>query len=232
MMPFDRFPQWLPAWQQTTGLSTWALAALSVLLLCLASGCVGWLRKRRRGRVILTALRASSRGTLEFRRGPGAWGFVAAVTPAPDPFREFSVSFRAMSILDPLDCLRRLTGAPPSRLHIWAILQRTPEAELVWARARIPERALGRGPGHMLWEIHRLDLGGAEYATRGLNAGALRHAFMDLYARFSAVLQRVIVQREGAPQFEVVVAGNALEAGEVSALLTSIRAIGRAAQIR
>lgn len=236
-MPFDRFLNWLLDWfhawllrWEATGLGLWMLMA-AWLLLVLASWLVGWLRKRRRGQAILAALRAGSRGTIEFRRGPGAWGFVAAVTPAPDPFREFSVSFRAMSIFDPVDCLRRLAGAPPSRLHIWAILQRTPEAELVWERGQLPARALGRGPGRTLWEIHRLSLGGAEYATRGLNAGALRHAFTDLHARFHAGLQRVVVQREGAPQFEVVMAGSALEVHEVSALLTTIRALGRAAQI-
>lgn len=218
-------------WREAAGLPSWAIAAASLPLLIMVCWLIGWLRKRRRGRVILTALRASCRGAIEFRRGPGAWGFVAAVTPAPDPFREFSVSFRAMSIFDPFDCLLRLTGAPPSQLHIWAILPRPPEAELVWERGLVPARALGRRPGRMLWELHRLDLGSVEYATRGLNAGALRHTFSDLYARFSAVLQRVTVQREGAPQFEIVVAGNALDAREVSALITTIRAAGRAAQM-
>lgn len=137
-----------------------------------------------------------------------------------------------MSILDPVDCLRRLSGAPSSRIHIWAILRSPPEAELVWERRQIPSRALGRGPGRMLWEIHRLDVGRAEYATRGLNTAALRHIFMDMYTRFSPALQRVIIQREGAPQFEVVIAGHALDAHEVSALLTTICAAGRATQIR
>jgi hypothetical protein len=226
-MPFDQFL----AWREVAGPPPWSIAAALLLLLILVSWLGAWLRKRRRGRVILTALRASHRGQIEFRRGPGAWGFVAAVTPPPDPFREFSVSFRAMSILDPADCLRRLAGAPSSRLHIWAILQHPPQAELVWERGQTPARALGRGPGRIMWEIHRLDVGRAEYATRGLNTGALRHTFLDLYARFSAVLQRVIIQREGAPQFEVVVAGNALDVREVSALLTTLRAAGRAAQI-
>lgn len=224
-MSFDRFPMW----QEVAELPLWAKTAMLPALLVLLCWAAGWLRKRRRVRVILDALAAGSRGRIEFRRGPGAWGFVAAMTPAPEPFREFSVSFRAMSILDPIDCLKRLSGGPPSRLHIWALLPSPPEAELVWVRGQVPERALGRGPGRTLWELHRLDVGGAEYATRGLNAGALRHTFLDMYARFSAVLQRVVVQREGAPQFEVVVAGNALDVREVSALLTTIRAAGRAA---
>src|SRR5690554_3623887 len=78
-MPFDPLLEW-----QNTGLSSWSLAAAAVLLLVLLSWFVGWLRKRRRGQAILTALRASSRGRIEFRRGPGAWGFVSAVTPPPD----------------------------------------------------------------------------------------------------------------------------------------------------
>lgn len=224
-MPIDQFLEW----REAAGLPLWGIGA-ACLLAVLASWLAGRLRKRRRGQVILAALAGVTQGRVEFRRGPGAWGFVAAVVPPPEPFQKFSVSFRAMSILDPVDCLRRLTGAPSSRLHVWAILQTPPQAELVWERGRTPGRALGRGPGRTMWELHRLDVGRAEYATRGLNSAALRRTFLDLYARYSPMLQRVIVQREGAPQFEVVLAGDALDVREVSALLTTLRAAGRAAQ--
>lgn len=206
----------------------WLLAAVLGLavILCWAGGRQ---RKQVRAAAMMAALEGSTRGRVTPYRGPDARGFVVTVSPAPDPFREFSVSYRAVSILDPVDLVRRLAGGGPAQLQVWAILPAPPSAEIVWARGRPPGRALGRRPGHGLWVHHRLELSGSEYATRGANTNALRHAFVDLHARFGSLLQRVIIQREGGPQVELVAAGTGLDPGDLPALLAGLRAAGRAA---
>src|SRR5690606_6064546 len=131
------------------------------------------LRKRRRTRAMLAALQGSTRGRVAPFRGPSAWGFTATVTPAPEPFREFSVSYRPMSIFDPVDLARRLGGRTLGLMHVWALLPEPPSAEIVWIRGQAPARAVGREPGRGLWIHHRLDIRSTEYATRGTNTSAL-----------------------------------------------------------
>lgn len=205
-------------------------ALLAALLIGL--WVTGRLRKRRRTRVMLAALQGSTRGRVVPFRGPSAWGFTTTVTPAPEPFREFSVSYRPLSIFDPIDLAQRLGGRTPGLLHVWALLPESPSAEIVWIRGQAPGRAVGREPGRGLWIHHRLDIRATEYATRGPNTAALCHVFLDMQARFGPLLQRVIIQREGAPQVEVVLTTTGLDTRDIPALLTTLRAAGRAALLR
>jgi hypothetical protein len=206
----------------------WLAAAGAVVLAAL-----GWLaavlRKRRRTRRLLQALQDSVRGKVVLFRRPLGGGFTGHIVPAPDPFRECSVSYRPVPRLDPVDLARRLAGRPGGRLQIWAVLATPPAGEIVWSRGEPPNRALGSRPGRTLWVHRRLDISGAEYATRGANTNALCHTFLDLHARFGPVLQRLIIRREGAPQVELVVAGDRLDVHAVAPLLAALRAAGRAA---
>ena len=91
-----------------------------------------------------------------------------------------------------------------------------------------PSQALGKNPGRSPWVQSRLDFAGAEYATRGANVGALKHVFQDMYARFTPELLSITIQRERRPQLRVV-AGGKIEGRDISPLITSARALGRAA---
>jgi hypothetical protein len=206
-------------------------ASLVALALLTALWALGVTRKMQSSRAVLAAIEAGVRGRTVPVRGPGSRGFLATVSPAPEPFREFSVRYRTLSILDPVDWIRRMGGARTAELHFWALLPNTPSSEIVWARGRVPDRALGHVPGRDLWIPHRLPLGGTEYIVRGGNTRALEHAFSDLHLRFGLVLRGVIVQREGAPQVELAVSGRRLDRREIPALIAGLRAIGRAALI-
>jgi hypothetical protein len=205
------------------------LAAAGLIVLAGLSWLAGVLRKRRRTRRLLAAIEASVRGKVVLFRRPLTGGFTGHIVPAPDPFREFSVSYRVLSILDPVDLVRRLAGRPGSRLQLRAVLATPPAGEIIWRRGEPPNRALGSRPGSTLWVHRRLDISGAEYATRGSNTNALCHAFLDLHARFGPLLLQLIIQRAGAPQVELVVAAGQLELREVAPLLATLRLAGRAA---
>src|SRR6185295_15573622 len=103
------------------------------------------------------------------------------------------------------------------------------KAELIWMRGRIPSRALGNDRGATLWVQRRLDFVNSEYATRGVNPGALVHVFTDLQTRFGPWLYKVSIQAEDIPELEIVLTTTALNAEEMSAVVTTLRAAGRAA---
>jgi hypothetical protein len=58
----------------------------------------------------------------------------------------------------------------------------------------------------------------------------MRHVFIDLMARFGMSLTLVSVQREQKPDVRVVVEGP-FDPAAISPLITSMRALGRAAQL-
>jgi hypothetical protein len=134
-----------------------------------------------------------------------------------------------MSILDPMDLMRMWFGGRRTTFQIAGALLEAPTAEIIWLRGQPPARALGVNPGFAPWVQSRLDFAGADYATRGTNVGAVKHALQDMVARFTPALLSISVQRERRPQLRVV-AGK-IEARDVSPLITSARALGRAAMM-
>jgi hypothetical protein len=76
---------------------------------------------------------------------------------------------------------------------------------------------------------HRLDFMSTEYATRGVNTNAIRHAFHDMQTRFGHLLVRCRIQRGETVECEFVLRSSGLDSEDVAALITTIRAVGRAA---
>jgi hypothetical protein len=97
----------------------------------------------------------------------------------------------------------------------------------------IPAHALARRERVSLWVQRRSDLLASEYAMRGADTTALEHVFVDLQARFGALLQRVsvVADREDA-HVEIVLHGAGLRATEAAALIATVRALGRAVRRR
>jgi hypothetical protein len=209
----------------------WLATCAAIFILAGALWTGGLLHKRRRSRAMFAALQSNTRGRVVAYRGPSAQGFIATVTPAPEPFREFSVNYRAMSILDPVDLMRRLFTGQADRLQVWAILRSSPAAEIIWAHGQAPGRALSHRPGRGLWVHYRLDISGGEFAARGANTNALCHAFREMHARLGPLLQRLLIQREGAPQVELLLSGSGLDTRAVPVVLTTLRSTGRAAML-
>ena len=205
-----------------------AAAAVALLLILALAWYAGWLQKRRRTHAMLIAVNDASFGRAIPRSRTGAWGFAAAIEPPPERFREFNISYQPVSIFDPFDLVRGWFGARQSRLLISGLLTSAPTAEMIWLRGQPPGRALGTNPGRAPWVHARLDFAGAEYATRGTNVGAIKHVLQDMVARFTPALVSISVQRERRPQMQLVVAGK-IEPRDVSPLITSARALGRAA---
>ncbi|MFZ1767815.1 MAG: hypothetical protein WAU00_01385, partial [Caldilinea sp.] len=108
-----------------------------------------------------------------------------------------------------------------------------PAAELLWARGRIPARALARRERVSLWVQRRSDLIDSEYAVRGADTAALEHVFIDLQARFGPLLHsvNVVADREDV-HIELIMRGAALRASEAPGLVATIRSLGRAAARR
>ncbi len=207
------------------------LADPRVIATLLAAGCLvglawvaGILQKLRRMRRTLILVNDATFGHCLPRSRPGAWGFVVKVTPPPDPFREFNISYQPLSILDPRDLIRRLRGER-TRLQIAGMLHHAPVAELVWVRRQLPLRALGLTPGTAPWVHHQLYLGATEYVTRGPNVGTLQHEMRDLYARFTPGLTLVQVQRGRTPEVRLVFEG-AIDGRTVAPLLAAARQLG------
>ncbi|MFN3980407.1 MAG: hypothetical protein ACK4SA_08495, partial [Caldilinea sp.] len=69
--------------------------------------------------------------------------------------------------------------------------------------------------------------------VRGVDTTALEYVFVDLQARFGALLQRVsiVADCEGV-HIEVVMRGGELQGSAAPALVTTLRSLGRAAQRR
>jgi hypothetical protein len=204
------------------------LAALSLILAL--TWIAGWLQKRRRSQAILTAVNDATFGRCIARSRSGAWGFAVSVEPAPERFREFNISYQPLSIFDPIDLFRYAFGGKKATFQISGVLMDVPTAELIWMRDQPPVRALGKMPGRAPWVQARLDIAGAEYATRGANIGAVKHVFQDMYARFTPALSLISIQRERRPHLRVVVEGR-IDARDVSPLITSVRSLARAAML-
>ncbi|HAJ37589.1 MAG TPA: hypothetical protein DCL15_18125 [Chloroflexi bacterium] len=194
---------------------------------------IAWMAARlqtgRRNQGLAQAFADSTRSRLVFVRPPAAGGFDARFEPAPEPFEHLSLVYRGGTTVDPIGLLlRALRGNDV--LIVRGLLHTRPAAELIWARGRIPDRALARRARVSLWVQRRSDLIASEYAVRGADTTALEHVFVDLQARFGALLQRVsvIADREDV-HVEIVLHGAGLRATEAAALIATVRAVGRAA---
>jgi hypothetical protein len=219
----DQIRSWVLAW-------LWLILPLVMLLLLGGLALVAHWQTLRRGRAMLRAFQESSRGRVLVRRGPDGRGFEAAIEPAPEPMVQFTMHYHARSNLDPRHWLMARAGAREEQLLIQGELHEPPQQELHWVRGSIPGRALGKAPSTTLWTLHRLDFAQAEFATRGTNAGALIHAFSELQTRFEPLLEQVLVLRERQPPLAVLLRSRRLEIDEIPALVTLMRAIGRAAR--
>ncbi len=206
----------------------WATLA-AILLLALIAWTSAQIQKRREVARLLAALDDTTVGRCVPHVRGGAWGFAVGVKPPPEPLRELNVSFHTRHWLDPLDWFALLRRERP-RLQLAATLPRVPEAELLWVRGRPPLSLVGAQPGRGPWVHQRLDTTRAEYATRGADTAALRHAFADLHARFYADLELVAVQRDRVPHIRLVLEGR-IDPRLLSPLVASLRGIGRAAAL-
>ncbi len=202
------------------------LAGVALLLVLLWLG--GRAQKRQRTKLMLRAVNDATFGRTVPRSRTGAWGFAVALEPPPERFREFNISYHAMSIYDPIDLGQRLLAGRRATLQIAGVLTDAPSAELIWWRGKLPAHALGSNPGRAPWVQGRLDFAGAVYATRGTNVGAMQHVFRDMYARFTPLLRSITVQRERRPQVRLVAAGR-IDTRDVSPLIQAAHALGRAA---
>lgn len=208
-----------------------AVTVVAGLVVVVLAWYAGREQKWRRTQAMLAAVNDATFGRCMPRSKTGVWGFVIGVEPAPEPFREFNISYQPMSIFDPVDIAQMVFGRARTSLQIAGTLKEVPTAEIIWVRGQPPLRALGVNPGSAPWVHTQLDFAGAEYATRGTNVGALHHLFTEMYARFNPALLWVSVQRERRPQVRVMADGN-IGVREVSPLITSARALGRAALLK
>ena len=206
-----------------------SLATVAAVGLLLAiAWAAGQVTKRRRVAAMLQAVDAATVGRVLPRSRTVPGGFAVTIVPPPEPFREFNVSYRCLSIFDPFDVARRLGRGQVSRLQVAGNLPEPPSAELVWARGQPPGQVLGKAPGRGQWVFQQLDFVGAEYGTRGTNVAALRHVLREMYSRYGPGLKQITIQRERRPMVRLVMEG-AIDLRDVSPLITSVRALGRAA---
>ncbi|HHY54842.1 MAG TPA: hypothetical protein GYA08_05340 [Chloroflexi bacterium] len=204
-----------------------ALAALLVLAWVAAR-----LQTSRRNQGLAQGFADSTRSRLVFARTPTAGGFDAHFEPAPEPFAHLALVYRGGATVDPIGLLVRAMRGNDA-LIVRGLLHERPAAELLWARGQIPARALARRAHVSLWVQRRSDLIASEYAVRGADTTALEHVFVDLQARFGALLQRVsvVADREDV-HVEIVLHGAGLRATEAAALIATVRSLGRAAMRR
>lgn len=207
------------------------LAALLMLLL------IAWLattvQTRRRNQGLAGGFDDSTRSRLVYARAASASGFVAHFEPSPEPFTRLELRYRSGATVDPIGLLVRIFSGRKDELTIQGLLPDRPAVELVWERGRIPDRALARRSRASLWVLRRSDLIDSEYAVRGADTTALEYVFVDLQARFGALLQRVsvVADREDV-HIEVVLRGASLRSSDAPALVTTLRSLGRAARRR
>jgi len=205
---------------------------LSIATLLLLSWLAAAAQNLRRSRALLFALNDSTRGVVSLQRGPDFRGFFAKIQPPPEPFSQFIITYHAASNLNVLDVLLRPLTHHFDRMIIHGKLMARPSAELIWVRGQIPSRALGNDRRATLWVQRRLDFVNSEYATRGVNPNALIHVFADLQTRFGPWLYKVSLQAEDTPEMEIVLTTRSLNAEEMAAVVTTLRAAGRAAVLR
>jgi hypothetical protein len=216
-------------WNGLSEVSVAAGVLVATLIFALA-WFAGWLQKRRRTTAMLAAVRDTTFGRYVARSRTGAWGFAVTIEPPPERFREFNISYQPVSIFDPVDFVRLWLGGRRARFQISGVFQDAPTAEIIWVRGQPPARALGVNPGRAPWVHTRLDFARSEYATRGANVGAVKRVLQDMYARFTPALVWVSVQREQRPQMRMVAEGR-IGVRDVSPLIASARALGRAAMM-
>lgn len=193
------------------------LLGIAVLLLA-ALVTVLWLHQRDM-QTLRIALDDSTRGAVTVTEQVLTRGFVASVEPAPEPFVAFTLRYAA----NPWS--RRVGSA----LVIRARLQQPPRSELAWRRGRTPGVALSRRGDAGLWQTHRLDIVGAEYATRGANAGGVAHHFLDLQRRFGPILYQVQLITSQDDHLVVELRPATLTPEQMPALVGILRALGRVA---
>lgn len=207
------------------------LAAL--LLLSVIAWAASTLQTRRRNQTLATGFDSSTRSRLVYRSSPSAGGFEARFDPPPDPFVLLELRYRGGATVDPIGLLLRAFSGHSDELTIRGLLPERPAAELVWAQGRIPERAMARRERTSLWVQRHSDLIDSEYAVRGVDTTALEYVFVDLQARFGALLQRVsVVSDREDVHIELVLRGVGLQGSAVPALVATLRSLGRAAQRR
>jgi hypothetical protein len=204
----------------------------SIVALLVLGWLAGALQNMRRSRAMLGILNDSTRGVVSLQWGPNFQGFFAHIQPAPEPFTQFIITYHAASNLNVLGMLLRPLTRQADRMVIHGKLLAHPKAELIWMRGRIPARALGNDRGATLWVQRHLDFVNTEYATRGVNPGALAHVFADLQTRFGPWLYKMSIQADDPPDMEIVLTTRRLNPEELSALVTTLRAAGRAALLR
>ena len=205
----------------------WLLGALALGAILVTLWVATAITYTRRGRAIGAALNDSARSHVAFIRPPGARGFFAQLDPAPDPFWRLSVAYHTTP--NPIEWIGRRLIARQARLVIQGQVKERPRAEMLWIRGQVPNRALSRTANPSLWVQRRLDFLAYEYATRGVNTGALVHAFADLQTRFGPMLDKVALQADTNPELEIVVRTANMDIEDIPALITTIRALGRAA---
>ncbi len=207
------------------------LATIAALLALLI---LAWLAARiqtgRRNQGLAQSFADSTRSRLVFARAPAAGGFVAHFDPAPEPFVQLQLLYRDGATVDPIGLLVRIATGRRDERVLRGLLRDRPAAELLWARGRIPARALARRARASLWMQRRSDLIASEYAVRGIDTTALEHVFVDLQARFGTLLHSVsvVADREDA-HVEIVLRGADLRAAETPGLVATLRSLGRAA---
>lgn len=191
------------------------VAAISIILLGLIAIAARIIQNRRRAQRLWEGLRSALPGPLRLRLAKDRHLQIAEFAPAPDPFQKLQAE------------LERSLYQP--RLVIRGKLNRRIQEELLWLRGRPPARALRRSVDAGLWETRRIDLLDGEFAVRGTNTSALEHVFFDMQARFGAFLQRVSVLVEEDEELRVELDVSRFNESDVPALVTTIRALGRAA---
>jgi len=217
----------LETWFEVQSNEYWLLSALAFGMLLLVLWIIAAIYYRQRGYAVGAAINDSARGNVVFDRPPQPRGFFAHVEPAPDPFWRLSIAYHTTP--NPVEWLARWLVGRQARLVIQGQIKDRPRAELFWVRGKIPHRALSRTGNPTLWVQRRLDFLAYEYATRGVNTGAIVHAFIDLQSRFGPLLDKVTIQADSNPELEIVVRTANLDLQEIPALITTIRAVGRAA---
>lgn len=194
---------------------------------------IAWVAARlqtsRRNQGLAQAFADSTRGRLVLVRPPASGGFDAHFEPAPEPFMHLTLVYRGGATVDPIGLLVRMVRGDDA-LIVRGLLHDRPTAELLWVRGQIPDRALARRARVSLWVQRRSDLTASEYAVRGADTTALEYVFVDLQARFGALLQRVRVAADQEDvHVEIVLHGAGLRATEAAALIATVRSLGRAA---
>lgn len=202
---------------------------VALLLLFVLAAIAARMQAVRRGHNVLEALGESVRGRITLLRGPDASGFVGNIQPPPEPFLQLVADYRSAPSYDLIGQLLNPITHHSERLIFVAKLPSRPAAEIIWQEGQVPARALAQRERSLLWVQRNLDVINAEYAVRGANTGAMEHVFLDLQTRFRPFLFKISVQADADPECTVVLRLARFNLTELSAFVTSLRGLGRAA---